>query len=152
MKNKYKILKSKFASFFTQGISVKDLSLAIAFGICIGIIPVLGVATLLCTGVALFFRLNMPVIQAINYAVYPLQLILFIPFFQAGTFFSGQKFNYSVSDIQLLIKKSLIEAIHLFLQANLYALLVWLFLIPILFGTIYFCSLFFLKGLEKKRT
>lgn len=144
--------KTIFVSFFSQGISPEKLSLAIAFGFCIGIIPVLGTSTLLCTGIALVFRLNMPLIQAVNYVAYPIQLILFIPFLKAGTFISGQQFNYTLSEIQNLFQNDFWNSILKLLYANVFGLIIWLILTPILFAFIYFPFYFTLKGLEKKRS
>jgi uncharacterized protein (DUF2062 family) len=145
-------LKTNFVSFFSQGISPHKLSLAVAFGFCIGIIPILGTSTLVCTGVALAFRLNMPLIQAVNYVAYPIQLLLFIPFLKAGTYVSGQQFNYSLSEIQFLFQNDLGNSILKLMYANVFGLLIWLILTPVLFAFIYFLFYFTLKGLEKKRS
>lgn len=152
MKAYFVRLKTTFISFFSQGISPQKLSLAIAFGFCIGIIPVLGTSTLLCTGIALAFRLNMPLIQAVNYVTYPFQLLLFIPFLKAGTFISGQQFNYTLTEIQFLIQNDLWNSILKLMYANVFGFLIWLSLTPILFAFIYFIFFYSLKGLEKKRS
>jgi len=144
--------KTTFISFFSQGISPQKISLAIAFGFCIGIIPLLGTTTLLCTGLALALRLNMPIIQAVNYITYPFQLLLFIPFLKAGTFISGQQFNYTLTEIQFLIQNDLWNSILKLMYANVFGFLIWLCLTPILFASIYFTLFYSLKGLEKKRS
>ena len=59
-----------------QGMSCSKISLCIAIGVILGIFPVLGTTTLLCAITAYVFRLNHPLIQLVNYAVYPLQLAL----------------------------------------------------------------------------
>jgi uncharacterized protein (DUF2062 family) len=64
----------------TQGASATSLSWAIAAGALFGIFPILGSTTMLCVLAGLLFRLNHPVIQAVNWVVYPLHLLL-IPFF-----------------------------------------------------------------------
>ena len=61
-----------------QGVSPRELALCLALGTTIGLIPVLGVSTLLCALAALMLRLNMPAIQLVNYLLSPLQLILII--------------------------------------------------------------------------
>jgi hypothetical protein len=46
---------------------------------------VVGIPTVLCAGVALaLLRLNLPAIQAANYAAMPLQLALIVPFVRLG--------------------------------------------------------------------
>ena len=46
--------------------------------------PELGIPTLICAVLALALRLNLPAIQAANYAVMPLQLLLIVPFVRLG--------------------------------------------------------------------
>lgn len=67
-----------------QGTSPEALATAVAAGITLGIFPILGSTTLLCALAGIAFRLNQPAIQAVNYVVYPLQLILLIPFYRLG--------------------------------------------------------------------
>ena len=63
-----------------QGLSAHQLALAVAFGATIGILPTLWGTSLLCFLLAWVFRLNHLAVQSANYLVYPLQLILFVPF------------------------------------------------------------------------
>ncbi|HDP80068.1 MAG TPA: DUF2062 domain-containing protein, partial [Spirochaetes bacterium] len=67
-----------------QGITPEKLSLSLAFGIILGIFPVIGSTTILCAAAAVLFRLNLPAIQLVNYLVYPLQITFLIPFLRAG--------------------------------------------------------------------
>ena len=67
-----------------QGISPRRLALTLALGFAIGCIPVVGIPTLVCAALALALRLNLPAIQAANYAVMPLQLLLIVPFVRLG--------------------------------------------------------------------
>ncbi len=55
-----------------------------ALGFAIGCIPVVGIPTVLCAALALGLRLNLPAIQAANYAAMPLQLFLIVPFVRLG--------------------------------------------------------------------
>ena len=67
-----------------QGITPQKIALTLALGGVIGIFPILGATTLLCAVVGIWLRLNQPIIQLVNYLVYPAQLILLIPFYRAG--------------------------------------------------------------------
>jgi uncharacterized protein (DUF2062 family) len=67
-----------------QGISPRRLALTLALGFSIGCIPVVGIPTLLCAALAVALRLNLPAIQAANYAAMPLQLLLIVPFVRLG--------------------------------------------------------------------
>ena len=77
-------MKQKSAVWLRQGISPQRLALTLALGFAIGCIPVVGIPTALCAGLALALRLNLPAIQAANYAVMPLQLMLILPFVRLG--------------------------------------------------------------------
>jgi hypothetical protein len=77
-------IRAKSALWLRQGISPPRLALTLALGFAIGCIPVVGIPTLVCAGLALALRLNLPAIQAANYAVMPLQLILIVPFVRLG--------------------------------------------------------------------
>jgi uncharacterized protein (DUF2062 family) len=67
-----------------QGVSPRRLALTLALGFAVGCIPVIGIPTLLCAGLALGLRLNLPAIQAANYAAMPFQLALIVPFVRLG--------------------------------------------------------------------
>src|SRR6202453_2807950 len=67
-----------------QGMSPRRLALTLALGFAVGCIPVVGIPTLVCAALALTLRLNLPAIQAANYAVMPLQLLLIVPFVRLG--------------------------------------------------------------------
>ena len=54
-----------------------------------GTFPVIGTTTALCAAIAVAFRLNQVAIQAANYAVYPLQIVLLIPFMRLGERVTG---------------------------------------------------------------
>src|SRR3954469_7270888 len=67
-----------------QGVTPDKIAMSLAFGLGIGIFPVLGVSTILCTVVAIVLRLNLPAIQLVNYLAAPIQLALIIPFVRVG--------------------------------------------------------------------
>jgi uncharacterized protein (DUF2062 family) len=76
--------KRKVAEWLLQGISPRRLAFTLALGFAVGCIPVVGIPTLVCAALALALRLNLPAIQAANYAVMPLQLVLIVPFVRLG--------------------------------------------------------------------
>ncbi len=67
-----------------QGIAPDRLALCVAVGVVVGNIPILGVSTILCTAIALAFRLNLPAIQLVQAAMAPTQVLLIIPFVRLG--------------------------------------------------------------------
>ncbi len=89
--------ESRAQSWLRQGISPRRLALTLALGFAIGCLPVIGIPTALCLLVALVLRLNLPAIQAANYAAMPLQLALILPFVRLG----GHIFAASASPASL---------------------------------------------------
>ena len=77
-------MQQKAALWLRQGISPRRLALTLALGFAIGCIPVVGIPTLVCAVLALALRLNLPAIQAANYVVMPLQVLLIVPFVRLG--------------------------------------------------------------------
>lgn len=67
-----------------QGVTPDALALSCALGAALGVVPILGITTLLCFLAAYFFKLNQPAIQTVNYFVYPLQFALLPVFVRLG--------------------------------------------------------------------
>jgi len=78
------LAKQKMTNWLGQGMSPRRLALTLALGFAIGCIPVIGIPTVVCATVALTLRLNLPAIQAANYAAMPLQFVLIVPFMRLG--------------------------------------------------------------------
>ncbi|HSZ72994.1 MAG TPA: DUF2062 domain-containing protein [Cytophagaceae bacterium] len=127
-------MSNRILDFLQEGVSPEKLALALAIGLTVGIMPLLGTTTLTCTILALRLKLNMAFLQVINYIAYPIQLLLYIPFLKIGTdLFSKEKFNYSLEDITTMLAKDTLHTIGEFFLVNLYGLLLWLCVAPILF-------------------
>jgi len=76
--------KRNTAGWLRQGVSPRRLALTLALGFAIGCIPVVGAPTAVCALLAVGLRLNLPAIQAANYAAMPLQVALIVPFVRLG--------------------------------------------------------------------
>ncbi len=77
-------VKVQTACQLRQGISPRRLALTLALGFVLGCIPVIGIPTALCAAIAILFRLNLPAIQAANYAAMPFQMALILPLTRLG--------------------------------------------------------------------
>lgn len=82
-------LKDMVLLLLRQGMTPARVALCIICGVAISIFPVVGVPTLLATAVALTFRLNLPLIQIVNYVAAPLQWLSVIPFLRLGEVVCG---------------------------------------------------------------
>lgn len=110
-----------------QGTSPEKIALTIALGIILGVTPVLGSTTLLCTLAAIVFRLHLPAIQFVNGVVYPLQLILLIPFYRLGAWmFRTDASTISLGGVTALIREGVGHAIRTLWMVTMHALLAWL--------------------------
>lgn len=144
-------LSDRLLDFLQQGSSPEKMALGLAIGITIGIMPLLGATTLLCTLLAFRFRLNMAFLQLVNYVVYPIQLLLYIPFLRIGAgLFSSEKFNYSLEDITHMLATDALGTIGKFFMVNLCGLLLWLILAPVLFALSYFIGRTVFRSMAKQ--
>jgi len=93
MKATLNSMKRNAATWLRQGITPRRLALTLALGFAIGCLPVVGVTTAVCLVLALALRLNLPAIQAANWAAMPFQVVLLVPFVRLGgwLFTSGQR-------------------------------------------------------------
>ncbi len=134
---KAKILNLISASL-SKGRSCNRVSLCIALGAVLGVFPVLGTTTFLCATAAFVFRLNLPLIQVVNYAVYPLQLILLAFFYGAGSWlFIGQSFLFRRHEMIEMLQNDLWGSIIALWDLTLYATLLWMLIGPVLALVLY---------------
>lgn len=82
-----KRLNNSIVALLKQGVTPQKLALTFTIGLVLGTFPAIGLTTILCTLAAMFLRLNMPAMQLVNYLVYPLQLVLMVPFAELGASF-----------------------------------------------------------------
>lgn len=121
-----------------EGMSLKKISLSLALGVGLGIFPVLGMTTLLCTFAAFALRLNLPAIQVVNFMVYPLQIILLAPFYGTGSWLFGKEGWHMISENMIeSIQNDLWGSIANFWDLTLYAVFTWLIVSPFLILLLY---------------
>ena len=68
-----------------MGATPRRLAWSIAAGLVIGINPIIGTTTALCLAAAFAFRLNVVASQIANHAMFPLEVVLVIPFIRLGS-------------------------------------------------------------------
>lgn len=118
-------LRQKTVEWLRQGASPRRLALTLTLGFAIGCIPVVGLPTALCLVLALTLRLNMPAIQAANYVVMPLQLLLIAPFVRLGRWLFSLEPN-QIANIKALLHLSPASLIGQMTGLAGQALLAWL--------------------------
>jgi uncharacterized protein (DUF2062 family) len=123
----------------TQGITPEKIALSIAFGIVLGVFPVLGSTTILCAAAALIFRLNLPAIQLVNYLIYPLQIFFLLPFIRLGEMlFRAAPLQLSLAQMLAMARADLPHAIETLWLAGVHAMSAWLLIGPPAILLLYF--------------
>lgn len=125
-----------------QGTTPREIALGVAVSFVLGLFPVLGSTTLLTTGFALLFRLNLPLVQLINFTVYPLQIIMLVPFMKLGELiFRFESVNYGLSEITNMLAESIPDTISLLWNVTMQAIGAWFIVAPII-SIVLFYTLF----------
>lgn len=125
-----------------QGVSPEQLALTLALGLVLGILPILGATTAVCALVALWLRLNQPLIQLLNYLAYPLQLALVLPFGRAGEWLFRQP-PVPLFSLEELMARFQASPGQFFLDYGLFGLYgftVWALCAPALVALVYYAS------------
>ena len=123
----------------TQGLSPDAIALTIAIGLAIAVIPVVGTTTILCTAAAIVLRLNQPLIQAINYLSFPLQLAFILPYLKLGRLlFGGPAVRMSAEELAAFVTSRPGEAIEALWRVTLQAVGAWALTAPLIGAAVYF--------------
>ena len=137
----------------TQGTEPEKIALAIAFGITLGLFPLLGLPTLLSLVVGIPLRLNQPVLQVFREVTYPLHLATILLFIHGGESLFGVP-HMSLS-IRLLMDRffaSPAQFMREFGMLGVYAVSAWLLIAPVLLAVLYFIARPLLARLSKRIT
>ncbi|PWJ36060.1 DUF2062 domain-containing protein [Sediminitomix flava] len=134
-----------------EGTTPQKLAASIVMGIAIGLFPILGTTTAIAAILAIVFRLNLVAIQIVNYAIYPIQLALIIPFIQGGaTLFGKEAFPYTLDQLQEMFTEHFWETLQELGSVLLRAAAVWgITVIPLGF-ILYFILVPIFKKVQSK--
>ena len=132
-------LLQPIVALLRQGVTPEKIALTAALGVTIGVFPALGWTTILCTIAALALRLNLPAMQLVNYAMYPVQFILLLPFYRLGEkLFRAPHLPISPAQILAMAKNNLQATVAFLWSTTWHAVVVWAALAPIATAIIYF--------------
>ena len=107
----------------------RSLAATVAVGGVIGVIPAIGVTTLLSTAAAARFRLNIAATVLVSYLVQPLQILLAIPFIRFGiSLFGLGELRLTLAEMQAMFQHYWLDAISKLWMANLAGIAAWAFL------------------------
>ena len=135
-----------------QGVTPEKISMGLALGIIIGVTPLVGSTTILCMVAAVLLQLNPAAIQVVNYFMFPVQLMMLIPFIRAGEWVFGAAHNpITLDGIRHLIQVNVWKAIITLWVSTVHALVVWAVLALLAVFPIYRLLLVPLRRLAKLR-
>jgi len=137
----------------TQGTSPQKIAQALAYGLTLGIFPIIGSTTLLALLVGIPLRLNQPVLQAFKTLATPLQWALVLGFYRLG------ETLYGVPHVELSIPRMMerffAEPGPFFRDYGmtaLYGITVWLLMAPVLLLALYAISRPLIEGMAAQLT
>jgi uncharacterized protein (DUF2062 family) len=134
-----------------QGLSPEKLALTVAIGICIAVNPVIGTTTIGCFFAAWALRLNQPIIQAINWSSYALQLLLIFPFIRLGEkIFRAPPESRSLEELVGMARVDLLGTVATLGTTIGHAVVAWMLAAPLIIGGIYFGTLPSFRALARR--
>ncbi|WP_197070405.1 DUF2062 domain-containing protein [Hymenobacter sp. DG25B] len=122
-----------------QGLSPRQLALTVALAFSCGLVPLLGVTTLLATATAVRLRLNVAALLLISHLLSPLQLLLMIPLLQWGEklISNSKSSGLTLEKLRHYFANDWAGGLQVLWRAELGALLLWLglsaLMVPLLF-------------------
>lgn len=132
----------QFRGLLSQGATPREVSLAIALSVPMGIVPLFGFITPLATAIAVRWKLNVPLVLALLYLALPLQLLLFVPFLRMGELlFQLPPLPFSPAEIMTMIETTGWGIFQQIWVTNLAAVGAWLLIAIPLGGLLYQLSL-----------
>jgi uncharacterized protein (DUF2062 family) len=115
-----------------QGITPERIALSIAVGVALGVFPVLGSTTVLCAVAALLLRLNLPAIQIVNWLVYPLQIVLLLPFIRMGeAIYRASPLPLNTAQLLALVRAGAWAATKQLWRSGIHAITAWTLVAPL---------------------
>jgi uncharacterized protein (DUF2062 family) len=99
----------------------------VALGVIFGLVPTLGITTLMCSVAAVRLRLNVAALLLVSHLLSPVQLLLIIPAMHAGAHLLGGSTGpeLTLAQLQHLFAHDWLAALRLLWHAMLGALLLW---------------------------
>jgi uncharacterized protein (DUF2062 family) len=146
-------LKSKISALFKQGLTPRELLKSILVASLFSIIPIVGVTTVLLTILSVKRKLNLPIMIAISYLAWPLQILMIIPFINIGEFiFSIPQSNHSAQEIIASFQESFFGTLSQLSFELLCGFGGWLLTAVPFFTLIYLVSNFLISKFSPSKT
>jgi uncharacterized protein (DUF2062 family) len=136
---------------FTQGLSPDTIALTVGVGLAIAVIPIVGVTTILSLLAAWALHLNQPIMQAINWSSYALQLLLIFPFIRLGEWiFGAPRLSLSLEEVLAMGKADPLGTISMLGASATHAVVAWLAVVPLIVAIAYFSTRPLFRSLARR--
>jgi uncharacterized protein (DUF2062 family) len=134
----------------TQGVTPQKIALTIALGVNLGVFPVLGSTMLICAVVAFCLKLNQPIIQLVNWLMYPVQFATVLLFIRMGEWIVGApRIPFSVPELLRKFEAAPGKFFKDFGMTAVHGIIAWSLIAPLVAALIYFILLPPLKKLAQ---
>lgn len=127
-------------ALLTQGVTPDKVAATFAVGTAVSLFPFLGFTTTFNIGIGLWLRMNQPLLQAINYLLTPLHLVMILVYVRVGeSIWGAREDRFSISDLLTTFRNdSISEFIHRFGWAGIHAFTAWLISVPFIIVGLYY--------------
>jgi uncharacterized protein (DUF2062 family) len=140
----------------TQGITPEKIALTLAFGFALGMFPVFGFTTLFCFCAAWLLKLNQPMIQLLNQALWPVHLPVFYACWRLGEMVfhvpRDERIVLSARVIYNAFRTNLTHAVHDYGEGLFHTIIIWAILMPPTIVVVYYVSLPVIRGVTRIKT
>jgi uncharacterized protein (DUF2062 family) len=141
-------------ALLTQGVTPDKLAATFAAGTAASLFPFLGFTTTLNIAIGLWFRMNQPLLQIINYLLTPLHLLMILVYVRLGEWiWVSDDEHFSVTDmLRSFHELSFMDFLRKFGWAGIHAFTAWALTAPILVAVIYFSLRPMMRHLVPQKT
>lgn len=135
-------VRDPLVALLTQGATPEKLASGIAWAFVCSLFPFLGFTTGLNAAVAFWRGLNQALMQAVNYALSPLHLVMILVYVRTGeTLWGATEDRFSVADMLRSFRDlSLGDFLQRFGMAGVHAFTAWALTAPVLYWIIYYSA------------
>ncbi len=124
----YRRVLAPLLDLLKAGLAPEQLALTVGLGVAAGLVPVLGITTVLSAAVALRLRLNVAALQLVCHLLTPVQLLLLLPFLRYGGALMGHGnviAHLTPAQLQYQARHEPLVLLRLLWRAELGGLLIW---------------------------
>ena len=125
-------IKQTLMAQLSQGITPQKLALTSSLAFVFATFPIIGTTSLLCLFFGILFKLNQPLIQALNWVLAPVQVLMIPIFLRIGEWILNVS-PTSISPVEMigLFNQNWVLFLEVYGMAGLRAILGWLLIAAI---------------------